>query len=439
MRERRLTAALNCVEVQVELVSMTGSEGEADASTTVLVIGGGATGVGVARDLALRGVDVTLVDRGGLAGGTSGRSHGLLHSGARYAESDPSGARECIEERRILEEIAGACIRETGGLFLRLARDDPEYFQRKREACEAVGIEAEPLEIETVRRLVPGVTEDLAGAFRVPDAVVHPSRLVAATAADASDRGARIHTHAPVEECTVRAGRIERVRIGGVLDREIDPEFVVNAAGAWAGQVASMAGVDIGMAPTRGVMVSVACGGVSAVLNRCREPADGDIVVPHAEEVVLGTTSTPVDDPDDRACPRESIETCIQECAAMLPAVADAEIDRTWSGVRPLHAPDEAETDRRGISRDFVRIDHAADGVENVASIVGGKLTTHRRMAESAADLVCDRLGVTATCRTASEPLLGAGDPTRLDAYVERFDAQGPADSNASGSQASER
>ena len=94
--------------------------------STVLVIGGGATGTGIARDLAMRGVDVTLVDRGGLGGGTSGRSHGLLHSGARYAEADAEGAEECIVENRTLRDIAGACVRETGGLFVRLDGDDPD-------------------------------------------------------------------------------------------------------------------------------------------------------------------------------------------------------------------------------------------------------------------------------------------------------------------------
>ena len=71
---------------------------------TVLVVGGGATGTGVARDLSLRGVNVALVERGGLGSGTSGRSHGVLHSGARYAESDPTGAEECIEENRVIRE-----------------------------------------------------------------------------------------------------------------------------------------------------------------------------------------------------------------------------------------------------------------------------------------------------------------------------------------------
>ena len=87
-------------------------------ATTVLVVGGGGTGTGTARDLAARGVDVTLVERGGLASGTSGRSHGLLHSGARYAESDPEGAVECREENEILRDIAGQWIDDTGGLFL---------------------------------------------------------------------------------------------------------------------------------------------------------------------------------------------------------------------------------------------------------------------------------------------------------------------------------
>jgi glycerol-3-phosphate dehydrogenase len=166
-------------------------------SDNVLVVGGGATGVGVARDLALRGVDVTLAEQNGLASGTSGRSHGLLHSGARYAESDPTGAEECIEENRILRRIAGECIRETGGLFLQLAEDDTAYFEEKREAGESVGIETELLDGETVSGRVNDISDDVERAISVPDAVIYPSRLVAANAADAEARGATIHPHAP--------------------------------------------------------------------------------------------------------------------------------------------------------------------------------------------------------------------------------------------------
>ncbi|MDS0278096.1 FAD-dependent oxidoreductase [Halomicroarcula sp. S1AR25-4] len=397
-------------------------------STTVLVVGGGATGVGVARDLSLRGVDVTLAERGGLASGTSGRSHGLLHSGARYAEADATGAEECIEENRILRDVAGECIRDTGGLFVQLTEDDPEYFEAKRDACEAVGIETDELDADAARELVPDLSPEVERAMRVPDAVIYPSRLVAANAADAEANGATIHPHAPLESLTVTDGRVTAATLGGDADETVDPDYVVNAAGAWAGQVAAKAGVDVEMAPARGVMVSVEYDSLGPVLNRCRDPDDGDIVVPHESEAVLGTTSVPVSDPDDYERADWEVERSIEECAAMLPPVADADVVRTWWGVRPLYAPDEGDGDRRGISRGFFRLDHADDGVENLVSVVGGKLTTYRQMAASTTDLVCERLGVEADCETATRRLPGADDGDRLDEFVARYDGQGPTD-----------
>ena len=397
---------------------------------TALVIGGGATGTGIARDLAMRGVDATLVDRGGLGSGTSGRSHGLLHSGARYAEADAEGAEECIVENRTLRDIAGACVRETGGLFVRLDGDDPDYFEEKIAACEAIGIETERLDGDAASEAVPGLADEVQEAFRVPDGVIYPSRLVAANAADAERRGATVHPHAPVEDVTVRDGAVESVRVGGAVDATLTPDIVVNATGAWADSIAEMAGVEVGMAPSRGVMVSVEYDGAPPVLNRCRDPDDGDIVVPHDGEVVLGTTSVPVSDPDDYETEDWEIERSVEECAAMLPAVADAPTVRTWWGVRPLYSPDEAGSDRRGISRGFTLLDHDRDGAAGLYSVVGGKLTTYRQMAETTVDEVCDRLGVDAACETATEPLAHADDPERLDELVEAYGGANPTDAD---------
>jgi glycerol-3-phosphate dehydrogenase len=395
----------------------------------VLVVGGGATGAGVARDLTLRGVDVTLVERGGLTSGTSGRSHGLLHSGARYAEADARGAEECIEENEILKHIAGDCIRDTGGLFVQLAEDDSEYFAAKREACEEVGIPTETVDGEEARELVPDLAANTERAMEVPDGVIYPSRLGAANAADARDNGATIHPHAPVEDVLVENGRATGVRVGGTVDDRIEADHVVSATGAWAGQVAAMAGIDVAMRPNRGVMVSVEYDELDPVLNRCRDPDDGDIVVPHENEAVLGTTSVSVDDPDDYGTEDWEIEKSIEECAAMLPPVADAPEIRTWWGIRPLYAPDEDEREGgRGISRGFFLLDHADSGVEGMVSVVGGKLTTYRQMAEATADLVCEKIGVDADCVTADRPLPAAEEPSRLDALVAEFDGQGSTD-----------
>ncbi len=410
--------------------------------TDALVIGGGATGTGIARDLALRGVDVVLAERDGLSAGASGRSHGLLHSGARYAESDPEGALECLEENRILRDVAGACVRETGGLFVQRSEDDPEYFEEKRAACEEIGIPVDVIDGDAAREAVPGLSTEVERAMWVPDAVVVPSRLVAANAADAREHGARILPHSPVASMAVANGRVESVTLergdgatdGTSTEETIEPTYVVNAAGAHAGRIAAMAGVDVEMRPTRGVMVSVEHDGLEPVLNRCRDPDDGDIIVPHDGQVVLGTTSVPVDDPDDYETADWELEETISECATMLPAVADAERVRTWWGVRPLYEPEEAEHGGRGISRGFHVLEHADEGAENFASVVGGKLTTYRRMAETTADLVADRLGVDAACTTAERQLTGAADPETLDKYVREFDGQGPTDSDLIGS-----
>jgi glycerol-3-phosphate dehydrogenase len=401
--------------------------------TTVLVIGGGATGAGIARDLALRGRDVTLVDRGGLADGTTARSHGLLHSGARYAEADETGAEECIAENRTLRDIAGAAIADTGGLFVQLAGDDPDYFEAKRDACEAIGIPAEVVDGDEARAAVPELSESVERAMRVPDAVVSPSRLVAANARDAADRGAAVHYGSPVEGIRVDDGEVAGVAVGGALDETVHPDVVVNATGAWAGEVAAMAGATVEMRPTRGLMESVEHSGLGTVLNRCREPGDGDIVVPHEREAVLGTTSVAVDDPDDYERADWERERVREECAAMCPSLADAAHVREWWGVRPLYEPDEAERGGRGISRGFFLLDHAEEGVGNLLSVVGGKLTTYRLMAERTVDAVCERLGVDEACRTTTEPLPGGDDPDALDEFVADIGGPGPSDSDVAG------
>ena len=400
--------------------------------TEVAVIGGGATGVGVARDLSMRGVDVTLLERGpGLNAGTSGRSHGVLHSGARYAESDAEGAAHCLQENRILREIAGECVADSGGLFVRLADDDPDYFERKFDACHEVGMEPTLLDADEVRDRVPGATENVEQGFAVPDGVVFPGRLVAATAASAREHGATIRTDASVVDIDVDPESTGNAAVHVDGGPAVHADTVVNAAGPWAGEVASLAGAELEMRPTRGVMVAVDYPEIGPVLNRCREPADGDIVVPHGKQAVLGTTSVAVDDPD--AFDREDweVERTIEECAEMLPELENVSVGRTYWGLRPLYEPDELDNHGRGISRDFAVVSH--DATPGLVSVVGGKLTTYRLMAEAVADHVCGALGVDEPCRTAEESLPRADDPERLDALAREFGAVGPADSDVIG------
>ncbi|MFC6767140.1 FAD-dependent oxidoreductase, partial [Natrinema soli] len=133
--------------------------------TEVLVLGGGSTGCGIARDLARRGLEVTLVERGTLTDGTTGRMHGLLHSGGRYAVSDRASARECIEENEVLREIAGHCVEETGGLFVQRPEDSDDYFREKLEGCRKCGIPARVLSGAEAREVEPHLAADVKRAI----------------------------------------------------------------------------------------------------------------------------------------------------------------------------------------------------------------------------------------------------------------------------------
>ena len=161
----------------------------------VIIIGGGATGAGTARDCALRGLKVLLVERKDFATGATGRNHGLLHSGARYAVTDQVSAAECVAENKIIRHIARHCVEPTDGLFVTLPEDDLGYQDTFVSACLSAGIDAEVISPDEARRIEPAVNPNLIGAVRVPDCAVDPFRLVSANLLDARLHGAEVLTY----------------------------------------------------------------------------------------------------------------------------------------------------------------------------------------------------------------------------------------------------
>jgi glycerol-3-phosphate dehydrogenase len=405
------------------------------ASYDVVVVGGGATGTGLVRDLAMRGLRTLLVEQGDLAHGTTGRFHGLLHSGARYAVRDPHSAVECIHENRILRRVASFCVEDTGGVSCWLERDPEDYPERFEAGCRAAGIDVEEVPAARAIRDEPMLTPRLARAFWVPDATVQPFDLLAANVASAVEHGAGVRRYTRLAAVEVRAGRVAAVELANVHDgtrERVEAGVLVSAAGYWAGRVAALAGVELVMAPGWGTMVIMNQRLTGRVVNRCRLPSDGDLIVPVGPVSILGTTSRTLDTDDYEVTPEEA-RGIVAEAAAMVPAAATQRVLRVYAGARPLYDPGQDRSASRQLSRSHTVLDHAQDGVENFISIVGGKLTTYRLMAEQAADVACRRLGVTAPCRTADEPLppaRGAGHYTLGERLTAREEGAGGADAD---------
>ena len=379
----------------------------------VIIIGGGITGAGTQRDCAMRGLRTLLIERSDIATGATGRNHGLLHSGARYAVNDPESAEECIKENMILRRIASHCIDETDGLFITLPEDDLGYQQTFVDACRHAGINAEIIDPDLARRMEPSVNPDLIGAVKVPDGSVDPFRLCAANMLDAKLHGGQVRLHTEVtgfirEGDTIKGVHTRNRQTGEEVDYYAP--VTVNACGIWGQHIAEMAGVKVGMYPAKGALLIFAHRVNNVVINRCRKPSNADILVPGDTVCVIGTTSTriPFEECDDVAVTPDEVTLLITEGAKLAPSLSSTRILRAYAGVRPLVSADDDPTGRN-ISRGIVCLDHETrDGLKGFITITGGKLMTYRLMAEIATDAVCRKLSVEKACQTADIPLPGS-------------------------------
>lgn len=377
--------------------------------TEILVIGGGSTGTGVAWDAALRGFQVVLVEKRDLTHGTTGRYHGLLHSGGRYAVKDPRSAEECIQENSILRKTHTHCIEETGGFFVVTPEDEGDYPTRFVAACAHSGIPCIELSIAAALKEEPLLNPRISRVFQVPDAAADSFLATHATAQAARQAGATLLVYHEVIDLLLEGGEGNR-RVSGARVRDVTngdeivirADMVINASGAWAGKIAALAGITVKVIPGKGVMLAMNHRMVNTVLNRCKMPSDGDIIVPIHTVAVIGTTDEKVADPERLAIEPWEVALMMDEGEKLVPGISRARVLRAWAGVRPLYQ-EGFSGESRDVTRALTLLDHRQrDGVHGFLTITGGKWTTFRLMAETTMDKACEQLGTRRPCTTAT-------------------------------------
>ncbi len=375
-----------------------------------MVIGGGGTGAAIIHDLRLRGVQATLVERGELTSGTTGRHHGQLHSGARYAVKDRSIARECMQETYILKRIAKESIENNYGLFVALDDEDLEHAPLFMQACVESGIPIKEVPVGEACEMEPNLNPQITRALMVPDGTLDAWRLPLQFFATAGHNGAAIHTFSPVTGFHYGGSAVTGVRAYDLKtrsERTIGADLVINATGAWAGQVTRMADVEIPITPGPGTMVAVRKRLTNMVISHLHPADDGDILVPQRGLSIIGTTQYRTDDPDDIAVPEEDIANMYACADTLVPSFSAQKYHAAWIAARPLVGAASSADDARNLSRDFSVVDHGkSDGREGLLTVIGGKATVLRAMAEQTVDLVCAKLGIDEPCRTANTELL---------------------------------
>lgn len=394
----------------------------------IAVIGGGITGAGIARDAALRGLKVALIEAQDFASGTSSRSSKMIHGGLRYlAQGDVALVREAASERQVLRRIAPHLTRLSPFLIptvsLAMAaklRAGLWTFEKlggvpADERHEAIGLEA-LREREPLMR-----TDGLNGAVVYPEFLTDDARLVLANIRAAEAAGATVLNYAAATAIGPDGIAVRSTLAGEDGEARVRARLVVNAAGAWVDRVRALEPGEGGerLSLSRGIHLVVAAErlpiGSTLIL---RGPDKRSIfAVPRGEVTYLGTTDVFHDGADYWPAPtRADIDYLLRatERALRIAPIRDDEITALWTGLRPL----VAEPGKK--ANEVSRKDEVWTSPGGMLSIAGGKLSAYRAMAERVVDLAVERLGSTALpCTTAEVPLPGGGAmPAGTDARL---------------------
>jgi glycerol-3-phosphate dehydrogenase len=387
----------------------------APSAHDVVVIGGGVTGAGVARDLALRGLSVLLLEKGDWGAGTSGSSSWMIHGGPRYLEFDWDTTRlSCIDAGHIVTMARNLVYRVV--FILPVMPHDRNNIERIETGMEVYD-RFQPLKhsrphrrltAEEARRVEPGLSPDIIGAVTNEEWGIDPHRLVFANVEDAIANGARALNHTRVTELIRDGGKVIGVRYRGSdgATSEARARVVVNAAGPWVPEVSGMADVTVELRPAKGIHIVYPYR--ISNFSIFAESVDGRdlLMVAHAGFTLLGTTDDDFyGDLDSIDVLEDEVDYLLQGFDRVFPAIRQYRPVRTTTGVRPTLFKWRRYEDE--LSRRYEVIDHASQGVEGFVTIAGGKLSMYRLMAEETSDAVCRKLGHDAPCTTATIPLPG--------------------------------
>ncbi|HEX7120346.1 MAG TPA: glycerol-3-phosphate dehydrogenase/oxidase [Longimicrobiales bacterium] len=398
------------------------------------IIGGGINGTGVARDAALRGLRVALIEREDWGCGTTGASTRMVHGGVRYLLYDVPTTRHSSEDAARVRRIAPHLTFRIPFLWPlldqgRLVSEAMEAFLSAydRYAKLKGGLRHARLSAEEARRIEPGLAPDVRGALTLDEWGVDVFRLAALNALDARDAGADTFPHTEAVDFlydgrTVRGVRVRDRLTGG--ERDIEARLVLNAGGPWADRIAAKAGATVRLRPGKGIHVTFErrIGNFGMIL----EGVDGRtmFLVPHGAETIVGTTDDDYyGDPAhvDREVTNDEVAYVIEAAARVLPQARDWRPLRAWAGVR--NTIFEWGVGADALSRRHEIIDHEArDGVPGLLSLAGGKLASYRMFAEETTNCVLEKLGRPPTpSSTARRPLPGAEPEPDFRALAREF------------------
>ena len=400
----------------------------------VVVIGGGVNGCGVARDCAMRGLRVALVEKNDLASGASGANSGMIHGGARYLEHEMDVTKvSCLDSGYIQRIASHLCFRIpfivpmlANASNARIMLELMEVFFEAYDVYQPLknGQPSTRLTREEALELEPGLNPDIIGAVTFDEWGIDPFRLCVANAISAREHGADLFTYHVVSGLLQNGGTVSGVIARDLIDggqRTLEAPVVVNLAGAWAPRVAAMAGVEVKVRPGKGIHLIYDRRLTNYAVVAAAVDKRQIFIEPHENGTILGNTDDDFyGDPDDLWATEDEIEYLLQGMETVFPSIREHRITRTMAGLRPtLFQYGRYEDD---LTRDHAIHDHADDGAAGLVTMIGGKLAAYRLMSEECADAVCRRLERDTPSTTHLHPLPGGAEMPDLGDLARSFE-----------------
>jgi len=397
----------------------------------LILIGGGIIGAGVARDAALRGLNVLLLEKDDFACGTTSGSTRLIHGGLRYLRMlDFKLVHQDLHEREILLKIAPHLVHRLE-FVIPLIKTEPFYritlpfglWLYNRFSHGASLPSSYHLSAKKTLELEPCLynTAGLAGSYLYYDAqVAYTERLCLENLLDAAAHGAVINNHTPVTSLIMKENIISGVRFNDALpgrEYQANGRIILNTTGPWADQILHQieAGNQYNIRKTKGIHLVTNKLSNNALVLFAKSDGRLFFIIPWLGYSLIGTTDTDYHgDPDKVYAEKSDVDYLVSELRHYFPNFKRENIHYTYAGLRPLVPKNKKSAS--DTSRAHRLIDHERqDGVKGFLSILGGKNTAYRGIAEEAVNLIMKKLGKKSTCITANTPLPGAPEVSRTE------------------------
>jgi glycerol-3-phosphate dehydrogenase len=404
----------------------------------LIVIGGGINGCGIARDAAMRGLKVLLVEKNDFAGATSSANSQMIHGGVRYLLSDVHTTKISCLDSGYIQKIASHLIFRIPFVFPALKEPGKSPLAKKiqlelletffeaydRYAPLKNGKPHTRLSREEALSLEPELSPQTLGAVTFDEWGIDSARLTLLNAVSASEHGAEVRNHTEVLQILKEQGRVVGVRLKDLLTGRITEargKIVFNAAGPWVPKIAQMAGVEVKLRPAKGIHIVFDRRLTNTAILATAIDGRSIFLMPHQNVTILGTTDNDYfGDPDDISITEDEIEYLLEGIETVFPSIRKARMIEAYAGIRPtLYERNKYEDD---LTREHEIFDHKVrDQVSGFITIAGGKLASYRLMSEEAVDLVCKKLGLTVACSTHLETLPGSEQTVKAEDLAEKY------------------